>query len=326
METYESGPQGAIPATKKDIEELLQDGIKATKGDKCGLERLLESSAAFPESMELMQIIKSNPAIPEILRKAEKINQHIDLVHPVEVAQGAVFVARKMELSLEDKKLFVTAALLHDIGKIFIPESILKKQEKLTEEEREVVKEHSQTGFEFVGSWEEMDEVAQILRMHHEFKLGGYPRDRFGGNENRRMVLLSKISPEGDRRKKDRRTEGSKKIGESERRERNEKFARWLFIADVMHATSDTSRSYNSTGEAVLFRQKELAFFKHSSEGQKIIALLEEWEYDKRKREQGGAIPDIGKKEKSQPPMQDAIFDKNRTGKDANFSVAVPSN
>src|SRR5947199_9889029 len=68
-------------------------------------------------------------------------------------------------------------ALLHDIGKLKIPDSILWKPAKLTEDEWTVMRQHPELGFEFMSHIEFLKDAAGIVYTHHEkFNGEGYPR------------------------------------------------------------------------------------------------------------------------------------------------------
>jgi putative nucleotidyltransferase with HDIG domain len=68
-------------------------------------------------------------------------------------------------------------ALLHDIGKLRIPESILWKPAKLTEDEWQTMRRHAEYGYEFLNSLEFLKGAAEIVYSHHErFDGTGYPR------------------------------------------------------------------------------------------------------------------------------------------------------
>lgn len=68
------------------------------------------------------------------------------------------------------------AALLHDYGKILIPEDILNKQDKLTDEERKIIELHSELGYELLKDMGVNQEVLNLVKYHHQNPLGtGYP-------------------------------------------------------------------------------------------------------------------------------------------------------
>ena len=68
------------------------------------------------------------------------------------------------------------AAMLHDYGKIFIPDEILNKTGALTLEEREIVEQHSELGYELLRAKGVDEEVLELIKYHHRTANGGgYP-------------------------------------------------------------------------------------------------------------------------------------------------------
>jgi putative nucleotidyltransferase with HDIG domain len=95
-----------------------------------------------------------------------------------------------MRLSVPALEQLGLAALLHDVGKISTPDSILLKPAALTEEERAVVRLHSERGARLLGAVPEMEEVAAGVRHHHENYDGtGYPE----GLAGEQIPLASRI-------------------------------------------------------------------------------------------------------------------------------------
>jgi putative nucleotidyltransferase with HDIG domain len=96
--------------------------------------------------------------------------------HSFQVARYAVAIGEQMGLSGEELLHLRQAALLHDLGKVGIPEAILQKPARLTPEEWEVMKQHTQIGERILRSIPGLAETAQIVGQHHE-KYGGkgYP-------------------------------------------------------------------------------------------------------------------------------------------------------
>ncbi|MEJ2545885.1 MAG: response regulator [Calditrichaceae bacterium] len=96
--------------------------------------------------------------------------------HSVNVARCAVRLGSA--IGLQDTDLFTLelAALLHDIGKIGMPDNILQKKSTLQDAEYITAKKHTVIGSEIVGKIDELKEVASIIRHHHErFDGMGYP-------------------------------------------------------------------------------------------------------------------------------------------------------
>ena len=96
--------------------------------------------------------------------------------HSVRVSQLAHQMALRAGLPRAFAETVAQAALLHDIGKIGVPEGILRKPGPLTVEEWEIMRQHPVTGAQIVAPLEFFDEGAVILRHHHERLDGsGYP-------------------------------------------------------------------------------------------------------------------------------------------------------
>lgn len=97
--------------------------------------------------------------------------------HGEKVSEIAVKIAEKFGLPKRDIELIKAAGLFHDIGKIGVPELIILKKGKLTEEEYMIMKEHPKKGFEILKQINEFeDTVAKWVLYHHERWDGnGYP-------------------------------------------------------------------------------------------------------------------------------------------------------
>jgi len=101
--------------------------------------------------------------------------------HSDRVCAISILIAKKLGLSEKTIKLIKDAALLHDIGKIGISDSILTKPGKLTDEEYATMKQHSSIGYQILSKSENFAEVAQVVLHHHERYDGkGYP-ERISG-------------------------------------------------------------------------------------------------------------------------------------------------
>lgn len=104
--------------------------------------------------------------------------------HSSRVSEYAAIIAQKMELSEEDVEKIRYAATLHDIGKIGVPDTVLNKPSRLTNEEYEIIKTHSSIGADILQNIEIIAYTADIARHHHERYDGkGYP-DGLVGDEN----------------------------------------------------------------------------------------------------------------------------------------------
>ena len=103
--------------------------------------------------------------------------------HSERVARIASLLAEAAGLDRESIRKIYWASLVHDVGKIYVPQLILNKAGKLTEEEFEEIRKHPGKSYEIIKETEGMDEIAQMVRHHHERWDGtGYP-DRFIAEE-----------------------------------------------------------------------------------------------------------------------------------------------
>jgi putative nucleotidyltransferase with HDIG domain len=99
------------------------------------------------------------------------------------VVELAVGVARRMNLGEEEVAAVERCALLHDVGKMAVPDSILRKPGPLDTTEREAMRRHAEVGARIVGSLEGLARLAPAIRAVHERWDGtGYP-DRRKGEE-----------------------------------------------------------------------------------------------------------------------------------------------
>jgi PAS domain S-box-containing protein/putative nucleotidyltransferase with HDIG domain len=101
--------------------------------------------------------------------------------HQRRVTQLACAIAEKMQLDAKVIDGMRVAALLHDIGKIYVPAEFLSKPGKLSEIERDLLKTHPQVGYDILKNIDFPWPVAEIVLQHHEKIDGsGYPRGLAG--------------------------------------------------------------------------------------------------------------------------------------------------
>jgi HD-GYP domain-containing protein (c-di-GMP phosphodiesterase class II) len=123
-------------------------------------------------------------------------NQLLDLkdlntgVHSTRLAEWALRVARKMNIPEEGFYQVEVAALLHDIGKIGVPDSILKKNGPLTAEERALINRHPEYSWSILRLLPGLEEASLYALHHHEAVNGrGYPAGLKGSD----IPLVSRI-------------------------------------------------------------------------------------------------------------------------------------
>src|SRR6201997_792623 len=122
-------------------------------------------------------------------------NQLLDLrdlntgIHSTRLAEWAVRVARKLGIAESEFYQLEVAALLHDIGKIGVPDAVLKKEGKLTEEERALMNKHPEYSWSILRLFPGLEKASLYALHHHESIDGsGYP----GGLKGNDIPLVSR--------------------------------------------------------------------------------------------------------------------------------------
>ena len=96
--------------------------------------------------------------------------------HSQDVLSYSLEIARVLGLDEKTQHTIAVAALLHDVGKIGVPDHILRKPGKLTEEEFAAIQKHPMMGAAIVGAVPGFEETLDCVRHHHErWDGGGYP-------------------------------------------------------------------------------------------------------------------------------------------------------
>src|SRR5579864_3076254 len=135
------------------------------------------------EKRHVEQIASLNMRTIEALALAIEAKDHTTHTHLQRVRTYAVEVAKELSLAEEQIEALRAAALLHDIGKLAVPEQIINKPGKLTPEEFEKMKVHPLVGAEILDRVAFPYPVAPIVRAHHERWDGsGYPEGLAGEN------------------------------------------------------------------------------------------------------------------------------------------------
>lgn len=120
-------------------------------------------------------------ALAEALAAALDIREQETGLHSKRVACHTLVLARRFTNDREQLRQIYWGALLHDVGKIGIPDSILLKPGPLTQAERELMRTHPEKGHAILAGVPFLQDAAQIVLSHEEhFDGGGYPRGLAG--------------------------------------------------------------------------------------------------------------------------------------------------
>jgi putative nucleotidyltransferase with HDIG domain len=114
--------------------------------------------------------------------------------HSHRVKQIAVDIGREMRVTAPELEALEWGGLLHDVGKIGVPDSVLLKQERLTREERMIMNAHPVLGAEIIAPVTKLAPELPIIRHHHEWYNGsGYP-DRLLGDEIPKLARILHVA------------------------------------------------------------------------------------------------------------------------------------
>jgi diguanylate cyclase (GGDEF)-like protein len=158
---------------------------KASGGDTVRVAGAVEPTDAIASGFDVLQGL-----VLAVDTKDRYTKRHSD-----DVARYAVFLAQRMGLEPEFIRTIHTAGLLHDVGKIGIPDSILRKPGKLTSDEFDVVKQHVALGDMIVRDLADIDVIRSGIRHHHERWDGDGYLDRLAGES---IPLIARILAVGD--------------------------------------------------------------------------------------------------------------------------------
>jgi putative two-component system response regulator len=121
------------------------------------------------------------PTVASVLANAIEVRDEGMEGHTERLASLALALGHRCGLTDADLGALELAAILHDIGKIGIPDRILKKPGPLTADERRVIEEHPEIGYRMLAPLEALEDIRAVVRHHHErWDGGGYP-DRLAG-------------------------------------------------------------------------------------------------------------------------------------------------
>jgi putative nucleotidyltransferase with HDIG domain len=149
---------------------------------------LRERSAALSESYRLLE--ESSLEAIESLNATVEAKDPYTAGHSLRVQRIAVSIAQELGIQGNDLDAVRFGGLFHDIGKIAIPDVLLTKPGRLSEDEYELMKRHSSEGARIVSKFGRLRECVPILRHHHERWDGtGYP-ERLAGDD---IPLLATI-------------------------------------------------------------------------------------------------------------------------------------
>lgn len=190
--------ENLIRCIRKACERVDDYPIKVsiTLGSSSSDSELTSLSEVLKRAEERMyrhKLLESRSIRSGIIASLEQTlhEKHIEtLEHTKRIRKMCVKVGNRIGLTREEMDELVLLGALHDIGKIGIPENILMKPDKLTDEEWKIMKKHSEIGYRIATATPELAHIADDILYHHErFDGTGYPH----GLAGRDIPKLSRI-------------------------------------------------------------------------------------------------------------------------------------
>lgn len=150
-----------------DFRSTINDVVK--KGSPLNVEKLMN------HTIDVMNLASTTPNLFDMLHSM-RLYDDATYVHSMNVALICNIFARWLRLGEDEIKKATVSGLLHDIGKLKMPEEILKKPDKLTKQEYSIIKRHPQEGYRILQNSTLDSDILNAVLMHHERCDGsGYP-------------------------------------------------------------------------------------------------------------------------------------------------------
>lgn len=168
----------------------LEYGIAIIRDDDKSVDEALKEASDSMHTKKLMNVTSQKSSLLDSLTQTLTESDYETEEHVERTKEMAVRLGKAINLSDTDLGRLALLAVLHDIGKIAIPHAILLKPGKLTDEEWEVMKTHTEKGYRIASASKELQPIAEYILHHHERWDGkGYP----GGLKGEEIPLLSRI-------------------------------------------------------------------------------------------------------------------------------------
>ncbi len=173
-----------ISSAAQLVEEIerLRAALSMREQEAAEKERQLERYAADlretfkQERARSLELSRSYTATVRALSNAVEFRDAYTGKHAERVTAYGLEIARRLDLPMAERPEIEFGFLLHDIGKVAIPDAILHKPDALSESERKLMAQHPLIGAEIIRGIEFLTSAAEIVRHHHERWDGhGYP-------------------------------------------------------------------------------------------------------------------------------------------------------
>jgi HD-GYP domain-containing protein (c-di-GMP phosphodiesterase class II) len=173
----DDGPSGVLMAFNKIDDEFDSVDVKLLNAIGSNAAAFLNNHRLYSDLQELLI------GVLEALTESIDAKDPYTCGHSRRVARISQTLAEMMGFDEQRVRLIYISGLLHDVGKIGVPESVLRKPGRLTAEEFELMKQHPRVGSRILSGIRQLDDVVVGILSHHERPDGrGYP-DGLRGEE-----------------------------------------------------------------------------------------------------------------------------------------------
>ena len=187
----------AVPhvAVHEEVQRAQKIHVRAKKEvafmfKESRLGKVLETGEAVTLVDEIIQSVSRNPGAFLSLARLKNKDDYLYL-HSVAVCALMVALGRQLDIEGDALKSIGMAGLLHDVGKVMIPDEVLNKPGRLTDEEFEIIKSHPQVGWKILNESFDVDDIVLDVCLHHHEQVDGmgYP-DKLSGEA---LTLFARI-------------------------------------------------------------------------------------------------------------------------------------
>ncbi|GHU78873.1 hypothetical protein FACS1894191_0460 [Clostridia bacterium] len=179
-----------VQYAEDDLLLSVSCGMAYCEGGKAAVRELYDIAEAEMEARRLSEIRSMHSQLIVSLKETLRARNVENASHMRRMENMAVVMARKLDFTESEFDRLALLASMHDIGMAVVPEDVLKKPGKLSREEWNIMRSHSEMGWRIAVSSQELSGIAEEIHCHHERWDGkGYPLGLSGGD----IPLLSRV-------------------------------------------------------------------------------------------------------------------------------------
>lgn len=189
------------PPPKGSVEERLADDFRTL------IESASEQFAAHAQTRRLtfeprlveaatkgiMEEVLANPKIARAVLTMHEFDSYL-FQHSFNAAVTGSILAQRMKYSNSDCRALALGLLFHDCGRMFLPQEVFAKADKLTPEEKEIIRQHCRKGYDYVIKGNLLPAKAADVVLHHHERMNGagYP-DGLSGDSISNLARIAAV-------------------------------------------------------------------------------------------------------------------------------------